>query len=141
MTNKSIWIDHQHAYIFEFKDNHVLEKKYLKKVDWKIHHIEQPQKFKHAMEHQRIFYKMLAIDLGSPDHLLILGSGVAMNEFKNYCESHYNENIAKKIITLISMGSPPRRSEILKTSRLYFDSIKLRGSSKDKTQSYSEINK
>lgn len=130
MINKTIWLDHQHAYVFEFSNNHVQEKKYLKKIDHKINNIEQPQKFKHALEHQRSFYKMLAIELGCPDHLLIMGPGVAMNEFKNYCETYYNEKIYKKIITLIPMKSHPRRFDILKTSHLYFDNIILQRSTR-----------
>ncbi|MEA9357846.1 hypothetical protein SHI21_16565 [Bacteriovorax sp. PP10] len=120
MTYKTIWIDHQQAYIYEFSSQHkVFEKYFTKKADTKK--IESPRKFTHGKEHQKMFYHAIANELGNPDHVLILGPGTAKDEFKHHCESHNHEKLAHKIVSTIPMRSHPRRSEILKFSKDYFD--------------------
>lgn len=119
MINKTIWLDHQHAYIFEFNPNQIIEKSFVKKLDTKL--IEPPKKFMHAKERQKVFYHLLASEIGNPDQLLILGPGIAKEEFKHYCESHNYNKLSKNIISSIPMKSNPRRSEILKISKKYFD--------------------
>lgn len=119
MIYKAMWIDHQQAYIFEFQNKKVIEKYFAKKTDTKL--IESSQKFAHAKEHQKVFYHNIALELGEPDKLLLLGPGVAREEFKHHCEFHHHEELAKRIISSMPMKSHPRKSEILKVSRNYFD--------------------
>lgn len=119
MTNKTIWLDHQHAFIFEFNPNQTIEKSFVKKLDTKL--LESPKKFMHAKERQKVFYHLLASELGKPDQLLILGPGIAREEFKHYCELHNYSELSKKLISSIPMKSHPRRSEIMKISKTYFD--------------------
>lgn len=120
MSYKTIWIDHQEAYIFEFSSSlKFFEKHFSKKGDVKKN--EFPRKFTHAKEHQKMFYHAMANELGNPDQVLILGPGIAKDEFKHHCESHNHEKLAKKIVSTIPMRSHPRKSEILKVSKDYFD--------------------
>lgn len=118
MTYKTIWIDHQEAFIFEFSKNKTFEKHFTKKAE--IKKIESPQKFTHGKEHQKMFYHSLANELGMPDQVLILGPGTAKNEFKHHCESHHHDKLANKIVSSLPMRSHPRKSEILKFSKDYF---------------------
>ncbi len=128
MINKTIWIDHQHAYIFEFTSNKVMEKEYRKKIDQSI--TDSARKFTHAKEHQKTFYHMLALELGTPDQLLIIGPGVAREEFKNHCKFHKHEDLSRNIILTLPMKSHPRKSEIIKVSRKYFYNEAPPGSAK-----------
>lgn len=118
MKNKTLWIDHQHAYIFEFDANKIIEKEFLKKLDTEV--TDSARIFTHEKEHQKQFYHLLAIELGEPDQLLILGPGVAKDEFRHHCELHHHEKLAKKVIASIPMKSHPRKSQILKVSQEYF---------------------
>lgn len=121
MNNKTIWLDHQHAYIFDFNSNKIFEKRFVKKSDDKMKHIDPQNKFKHAKEHQKLFYQMLTLELGKPDQLLILGPGIAKEEFKHYYELHNNGALGNIIISSQPMKSHPRKSEILKISRNTFE--------------------
>lgn len=118
MINKTVWIDHQHAYIFEFNKNKIIEKTFNKKLDLVVS--DSPRKFTHAKEHQKNFYHLIANELGVPNKLLLLGPGVAREEFKHHCEFHHHEELAKHIALSIPMKSHPRRSEIIRISKDFF---------------------
>jgi stalled ribosome rescue protein Dom34 len=120
MNIKTIWIDHHDAYIFEFSSsNKFFEKHFSKKETVKKN--EFPKKFTHGKEHQKMFYHAIAKELGTPEQVLILGPGIAKDEFKHHCETHHHDKLALKIVSTIPMRSHPRKSEILKASKDYFD--------------------
>lgn len=119
MNYKTLWIDHQHAYVFEYNGKKVQEKYYEKKDE--IEKTDTPRKFTHAKEHLKNFYHAIALTLGDPEQLLILGPGIAKDEFKHHCELHHHSTLAKAIVGVETMRSNPRKSEILKASKIFYD--------------------
>lgn len=118
MNYKTLWIDHQHAYIFEYTGKEIREKHYEKKAEPIS---DSPRKFTHGKEHLKNFFHGIALNLGEPEQLLILGPGVAKEEFKHHCELHHHTSLAKAIVGIETMRSHPRRSEILKISKNFYD--------------------
>jgi stalled ribosome rescue protein Dom34 len=107
MGHVTIWIDHEHTYIFNYTAKGI-EEKNLKN--------EGPD----DKEHLKKFYHSVANSLGSPDQLLIVGPGTAKDEFKHHCEDHH-QALKKVIVGSEVMKSHPRKSEILAVSRKFFD--------------------
>ncbi|MDO9181745.1 MAG: hypothetical protein Q7U04_05025 [Bacteriovorax sp.] len=108
MSHTTIWIDHQHTYLFEFTAKGVEEKK-------------MEGNAANDKEHLKKFYHEVATAIGAPDQLLIVGPGTAKDEFKHHCETHNHPALAKKIVGTEIMKSHPRKSEILAVSRKFFD--------------------
>lgn len=107
MSHITIWIDHGHCFLYEFSADAIKEKK-----------IEGATHPDH--EHLKKFYHEVATKIGSPDQLLIVGPGVAKDEFRHHCESHH-PGLAKKIAGTEVMKSHPSEAEILKVSKKFFD--------------------
>lgn len=107
MGHTTIWIDHQHTYIFEYNADGVQEKNFKNEGSDK--------------EHLKKFYHDVAMSIGSPDQLLIVGPGTAKDEFKHHCTDHHHNLLGKVIVGTETMKSHPRRSEILAVSRKFFN--------------------
>ena len=108
MGHTTIWIDHQHTFIFEYTAKGVQEKKLENNGT-------------NDKEHLKKFYHEVATTIGSPNQLLIVGPGTAKEEFKNHCQDHHHANLEKAIVGIETMKSHPRKSEILLVSRKFFD--------------------
>jgi len=109
MSHATIWIDHHSAHIFEFNAEGFKEK--IIKND---HH------GKAEKEHQKKFYHEVAIALGHPNEILVVGPGTAKEEFQNHCESHHSHDLKKAIVGVEPMKDHPRESEIMAASRKFF---------------------
>ncbi len=105
MGHTTIWIDHQHTFIYEFTAKGVQEKKMESEGT--------------GSEHLKKFYHTVAESIGSPDQLLILGPGTAKDEFKHHCEDHHQ--LSKAIVGTETMKSHPTKPEILAVSRKFFN--------------------
>ncbi len=108
MSHTTIWIDHQHCFIFEFTAKDIQEKKMINSGNTDHEHLKK-------------FYHDVANKLGSPDQLLIVGPGTAKDEFKHHCESHHHEGLAKKIAGTEVVKSHPSKAEILEVSKKFFN--------------------
>ena len=108
MSHVTIWIDHQHAYLFEYTAEGITEKDL--KNDGEPHG-----------EHLKKFFHEVAKTIGFPDQLLIVGPGTAKDEFKHHCENHNHPLLSKVIVGTETMKSHPRKSEILTESRKFFN--------------------
>ena len=108
MGHITIWIDHQHAYIFKYTAAGVDESE-MKNSGSADH------------EHLKKFFHEVSINLGTPDQLLIVGPGTAKDEFKHHVEQHHHSALAKVIVGMEVMKDHPRKSEILSVSRNFFD--------------------
>lgn len=108
MGHTTIWIDHSHSYIFKFSSDKIEEKDLKNKSDT-------------DKEHLRKFYHEVATLAGSPDQLLIVGPGMAKDEFKHHCDEHHKSSLGKVIVGVETMKSHPSKPEILEVSRKFFD--------------------
>jgi stalled ribosome rescue protein Dom34 len=107
MGHTTVWIDHQHTYIFEYTAKGVQEKK-LKNDGTDDEHLKK-------------FYHEVAASIGSPDQLLIVGPGTAKDEFRHHCKDHHHPLLEKAIVGTETMKSHPSKSEILTVSRKFFN--------------------
>lgn len=108
MGHVTVWIDHDHAYIFNYTAEEIKESE-IKGDGGKDH------------EHIKKFFHKVADAVGKPNQLLVVGPGTAKNEFKHHCENHHHADLAKSIVGVETMKDHPRKSEILDVSRKFFD--------------------
>lgn len=109
MRQTTIWIDHHQAIIFDYKVDGIHEKKL--------------QGHKHngkaTKEDLRKFYHDVANELSSADKILVVGPGLAKDEFKNHCEDHH-QKVNKAILQIQTMKDHPSEEEILEVSKRFF---------------------
>jgi stalled ribosome rescue protein Dom34 len=109
MSHATIWIDHQTAHIFEFNAEGISEKT-----------ITNGHHGKMDKEHLKKFYHEVAIALGQPKEIFVVGPGTAKDEFQNHCEDHHHNQLKKAIVGVEAMKDHPRQSEIIAASRKFF---------------------
>lgn len=110
MSYCALWLDHKQAYIYEFNADGVNEKKLHAHSDEKI-----PSKFFHE----------IAQSLVGAKELMIMGPGVAKDQFKHHCEDHHHGNIAKAIVGVRTMESHPTKAMMLEKANEFFDSYHM----------------
>ncbi len=95
MSYYAIWIDHDHAKIFDFSP----EGEKVTSLHNK-HHLNQHNSQGHSekAEHQKKFYADIGTHLSSNGKLLVMGPSQAKAEFKTFLEKHDNRNLAKTIV-------------------------------------------
>lgn len=108
MQHTAVWIDHQKAYIFNYSADGVHENKFEP-------HLEHNA----SKEHLKKFYHDLALKLNNSNQILVLGPGMAKQEFKNHCEEHHPA-VNKAIVAVENMKDHPSQEEILNTSNAFF---------------------
>lgn len=109
MSHATIWIDHQTAHIFEFHAEGIKEK-----IIMNGHHGKMDK------EHQKKFFHEVAVALGQPKEIFVVGPGTAKEEFQNHCETHHHNDLKKAIVGVEAMKDHPRQSEIIAASRKFF---------------------
>lgn len=95
MKDLVVWLDSKSALVFDLKPSGI-EKVFIKKSD-KDHHARHKSDTHKHNKAQR-FYAKLADTLKGVDHLLIMGPGLAKNNFREYLRTHYSSSIAQKVI-------------------------------------------
>lgn len=108
MSHTTLWIDHQKAYVFQYDAQGIKEKT-----------VEADRSM--DKEHQKKFFHEVAVFIGKPDQLLIVGPGTAKDEFRHHCETHHHAELARAIVGTETMKEHPRKSEILEVSRRFFN--------------------
>lgn len=108
MSYCALWLDHQNAYIYEFNADGVIEKK----LESHTSKDNLPEKFFHE----------IAQSLVGAKELMIMGPGVAKDQFKHHCEDHHHANLAKAIVGVKVMESHPTKAMMLEKAHEFFDS-------------------
>jgi stalled ribosome rescue protein Dom34 len=120
MTNFALWIDHAHAYVYKFQDGVVEETKFhaseMSIPEEKIGHDNKFNDHNH-------FYHHIAENLKDVHKLLVMGPGIAKNEFKHHCEKHHHTKLANEIIGLEPMESHPTKMMIIHAAQKYFKNL------------------
>lgn len=104
--NTSIWIDHHKAYIFNYQADGIHENE-IKAHDSK------------NSEHLKKFYHEVAQKIENAENVLIMGPGMAKDEFKHHCEDHHPK-LKKAIKKVQSMKDHPSKDEMLAASNKFF---------------------
>lgn len=119
MSYYALWVTHNDATIFKFSTDGVDEKK-LESGSGVSHHTGNPRDNKDKGHEE--FYHKIAKSLGDAKELMIMGPGVAKDEFRHHCEKHHHAALAKAIIGTETFTSHPSKSEMLKKAGTFFKS-------------------
>ncbi len=108
MKHYAVWIDHRHAYLYDFNAETVKESQI------KSHSSPTPSK-----DHSP-FYHQVAEALKDAQELFIMGPGKAKDEFKHHLENHPHARLAKAVVGIESMDSHPTASQMKEKARKFF---------------------
>ena len=114
MSAYVVWIDHEHAKIFHLTPKGPEKKELRNKAI--NHHTHSKREETHGAD--RLFHDLIE-ELRSAQEVLLVGPGLAKNEFKNHLERHNHKNLAGKIVGVETM-SHPTDNQILEMARKFF---------------------
>ena len=103
MANYVVWMDQEHANIFELHPNEV------KETHMKRHEIRQhtgAEKEQNRRKNTDKFFGDVAQHLTGAHEILLLGPGLAKEHFKSHLESHHQELLGKKIVGVETVDHP-----------------------------------
>lgn len=116
MSYYALWVTHDDATIFKFSLDGVDEKK-LKAEDHSHHSGNRRDRKDKGYEH---FYHQIAKSLSDAKELMIMGPGVAKDEFRHHCENHHHASLSKAIVGTQTFTSHPSKNEMLKKAADFF---------------------
>jgi stalled ribosome rescue protein Dom34 len=110
MSMIAIWIDRNHAKIFQFSEEK-MERQNLS-ARHTDHHTHRPDELDYT-QRDRKFFGELAQHLGTASQLLILGPGMAKHHFQNYLREHA-PLVARNVIGCETVDHPtdPQIAEV-----------------------------
>lgn len=124
MKDYVVWLDSKNAHVFALKTTGI-EKSVVRKNDKaRPPHNKHDQDVDINVEH---YYRDLATRLKDADHLLLMGPGLAKNQFKDHLAAHQAETLAKKIIGLENFESFEHKTEkqMMARARQFFKTYDL----------------
>lgn len=109
MSYYALWIDKKHAYVYKFTSEGV----------------EETKCESHGQHHDGTdsdkFYHEVASKLINAKELMVMGPGVAKDQFKHHCENHHHKNLANAIVGVKTMESHPTKAMMLAKAGDFFD--------------------
>ena len=115
-----LWIDSEHANLFQISSEKV-SKKSLKLKEKKHSNSHQDQHKHEAEEH---FFHEIAETIGSIEELLIFGPGLAKNRFKTHLEKHHHQPLLKSVVGVEPLDHLTD-NQILEAGRKFFKKYNL----------------
>lgn len=110
-----VWIDSQRARVFKISAEGIQKKMMKQHAVQSVgaHH----DNHKHNSDEH--FFQDVATFVGSPDELLVFGSGKAKNHFKNHLEKHNRNDLARHLVGVETLGNLSD-NQILEAARKFF---------------------
>ena len=115
MSLVAIWVDHEHAKVFNYSTTGLTQEVY------KTHHHEHHKHANDQAEHQRLeknLFEQFTGKLGTAEQILILGPGNAKQHLQKFLQNH-NAAFAKKIVGCEAMDHPTD-PQIIEYARKFF---------------------
>jgi stalled ribosome rescue protein Dom34 len=109
MAYYSLWIDKEHAFVYEFTADGVNE-------------IKVKSHGPNDQAHTEKFFHEVASKLNGAKELMVMGPGVAKDQFKHHCENHHHQALAKAIVGIKPMEAHPTKAMMLKSAGEFFKS-------------------
>ncbi len=110
-----VWIDSEHAKIFNISAEGIVKKT--------MHHHEVNPIGAHHDSHkhnaEEHFFHQVATAIGSVEELLVFGAGMAKTHFKTHLEKHHHDQLAKHIIGVEPLDHLTD-NQILEAARRFF---------------------
>lgn len=117
MSATVVWLDHKTAKLFKMVPGK-METENLHRDDGGGHEASH----KKAMEEK--YYHELAKRISAASEILLVGPGLAKQEFKHHLEKHHHEAIAKKVVGMETVDHPTEK-QVLATARKFFKKFDL----------------
>jgi stalled ribosome rescue protein Dom34 len=114
MSSYALWVDHKHAYVYKFT-NEGVDEVILKSENENSNSHHDLDKFFHT----------IAQSLGNAKELMIMGPGMAKEEFKNHCEKHHHKQLASAIVGVRPMAGHPTKALMVEEAREFFKHLHL----------------
>lgn len=118
MKRTIVWIDHEKTYIYDYGLAGIHPRKHSPKYEGPVDHGQR------SNEHEKKFYHELAHSIEDSNLVLLMGPGMAKEEFKNHCETHHPK-VNEAIFKVATLKDHPSQEEILghsnKIFKEYFD--------------------
>lgn len=102
LSNFAIWIDREHAKIFELS-REKMERKTIQASQIN-HHSHREDSFDHKRLEHKLFNEIVTHIKGG-ENILIMGPGVAKHHFQNHLIEHF-PSLAKKVVGCESVDHP-----------------------------------
>lgn len=103
MANYVVWIDREHAKIFELHPNEVIETN-MKRHE--IRHHTGAEKEHNHQKHGEKFFCDVAHHLNTAHEILLVGPGQAKDQFKAHLEKHHHGSISNKVVGVETVDHP-----------------------------------
>lgn len=120
MAKYIIWLDSEHASIFDLKVSGIEKSQLQRQV---IDHHTTNKKDHHGDPATEHFYRDLAKRIKDAEEILLLGPSLSKNHFKTYLESH-TPGLAKAIVG-IEATDHPTDNQIMAIGRKFFKTYNL----------------
>ena len=116
MANFVIWMDQDHAKIFELHPNKI-EAHNMKRHE--IRHHSGFEKEQNNHKNGENFFHLIAKSLSDAHQILLLGPGLAKAHFKAHLDQHHHSDLAKKVVAVETVDHPTD-PEIVASAKKYF---------------------
>ncbi|MBC7372219.1 MAG: hypothetical protein H7326_11675 [Bdellovibrionaceae bacterium] len=126
MKDYVVWIDSKNARIFALNPEGIA-KSIVTKAGPGNHTPNKSDKKTHEVENSEHYFRDLAHALKGADNFLLIGPGLAKNQFKHHLAEHQAETLAKKIIGLENFESSEHTTEkkMLAEAHKFFKNYEL----------------
>ena len=114
MASVIVWMDHEHAKIFELHPGKVE----AKLVEHK-HHLHHTHNLKDTLENFRPFFTSLFDQLQNFKEVLLIGPGHAKEQFRHFLEAEHAQGLFRKVVGMETVDHPTD-AQILALARKFF---------------------
>ena len=114
MANYVVFLDGEHAKIFELHPDNIVETK-MNRHEQKSH-LGHPKD--HAHDSAKFFHEVAA-KLKKANEILLIGPGLAKDHFNTHLQHHHHEEIARKVVGVQTVDHPTE-GEIVALAKKFF---------------------
>tara|TARA_B110001454_G_C12723220_1_gene435924 strand:- start:8793 stop:9206 length:414 start_codon:yes stop_codon:yes gene_type:complete len=115
MSDYIVWLDSEKAHVFEL--NAELKQSKLQKENFE-HQIKH-KKGNHEQHLNEILFKKIAERLTESNKILLMGPGLAKNQFRVYLDEHHTHSLGKHVVG-VETCDHPTDNQILAIARKFF---------------------
>lgn len=121
MSSYIVYLDHEHAKIFKMNPDGTEKLNLHKHLN--LHHQNNQNAVK---KDSSPFFHEVAESLKDASEVLVIGHGIAKDQFMNHLKDHKHDKLAKKVVGVESVDKPTD-NQILAMARKFFKSEHLFG--------------
>ena len=124
MSNYVVWIDTDHAQLFELHEDAATHKESLKRHEVRHHHRAEKEKLHH--QHSDHFFHEVAGHLREANQILLIGPGNAKKLFQGHLRDHHHATLMNKVIGMETCDHPTD-GQIVAFGKKFFKTHQIHG--------------